>query len=108
EAHQENAKSVQTEASEQSPKNWDESEVSTWLKSIGVKKQYIEKLYEEEVDGQILLALNEDFLKTKICMKAGPALLIIQKRDELLNSLEKPLEKKNMHATVCGHHDSLR
>ncbi|XP_026212922.1 sterile alpha motif domain-containing protein 9-like [Anabas testudineus] len=82
------------EASEQSPKNWDESEVSTWLKSIGVKKQYIEKLYEEEVDGQILLALNEDFLKTKICMKAGPALLIIQKRDELLNSLEKPLEKK--------------
>uniref|UniRef100_A0A3Q3K886 SAM domain-containing protein n=1 Tax=Monopterus albus TaxID=43700 RepID=A0A3Q3K886_MONAL len=70
---------------EQPPKNWTESQVSTWLRSIGVKEQYIVKLYEEEVDGQILLTLNEDFLKTKICMKSGPAHLIIQKRDELLN-----------------------
>uniref|UniRef100_A0A7N8WV79 Sterile alpha motif domain containing 9 like n=1 Tax=Mastacembelus armatus TaxID=205130 RepID=A0A7N8WV79_9TELE len=60
--------------------------VSAWLKSIGVKEQYIKKLYEEEVDGQILLALDEDFLKTKISMKSGPAHLIIQKRDELLNN----------------------
>lgn len=80
--------------SDQSPKNWDESQVSTWLKSIGVKKQYIEKLYEEEVDGQILLELNEDFLKTKICMKSGPAHLIIKKRDKLLKSQQKPLEEK--------------
>lgn len=79
---------------DQSPKNWTESQVSTWLRSFGVKEQYIEKLYEEEVDGQILLALNEDFLKTKICMKSGPAHLIIQKRDELLNSQQKCQEKK--------------
>lgn len=79
---------------EQSPKNWTESQVSSWLRSIGVKEPYIEKIYQEEVDGQILLALNEDFLKSKICMKSGPAHLIIQKRDELLNSLQKCQEKK--------------
>ncbi|KAM9346677.1 sterile alpha motif domain-containing protein 9-like [Symphorus nematophorus] len=79
---------------DQSPKSWTESEVSTWLRRIGIKKQYIEKLYEEEVDGQILLELNEDFLKTKICMKSGPAHLIIQKRDELINSKQKSQEKK--------------
>ncbi|XP_037648426.1 sterile alpha motif domain-containing protein 9-like isoform X1 [Sebastes umbrosus] len=79
---------------EQSPKSWTESQVSTWLRSIGVKEQYIEKLYEEEVDGQILLALNEDFLKSKVCMKSGPAHLIIQKRDELINSKQKSQDKK--------------
>ncbi|XP_023122923.1 sterile alpha motif domain-containing protein 9-like [Amphiprion ocellaris] len=79
---------------EQSPKNWSETHVSTWLRSIGVKEPYIEKLYEEEVDGQILLTLNEDFLKSKISMKSGPAHLIIQKRDELLKDQQKSQEKK--------------
>uniref|UniRef100_UPI0037E7BFEC sterile alpha motif domain-containing protein 9-like n=1 Tax=Semicossyphus pulcher TaxID=241346 RepID=UPI0037E7BFEC len=79
---------------DQSPKNWTESQVSDWLKSIGVKEQYIDKLYEEEVNGQILLTLNEEFLKTKICMKSGPAHLIIQKRDELINSKQRSQEKK--------------
>ncbi|XP_030591785.1 sterile alpha motif domain-containing protein 9-like [Archocentrus centrarchus] len=81
---------------QQSPNvsEWTESQVSTWLRSIAVKEQYIEKLFEEEVDGQILLELNEDFLKTKICMKLGPAHLIIQKRDELINSQQKCQKKK--------------
>ncbi|XP_034394487.1 sterile alpha motif domain-containing protein 9-like isoform X1 [Cyclopterus lumpus] len=79
---------------EQSPKGWTESQVSDWLRLIGVKKQYIEKLYEEEVDGQILLSLNEDFLKSKIGMKSGPAHLIIQTRDELINSKKKSQDKK--------------
>ncbi|XP_063759835.1 sterile alpha motif domain-containing protein 9-like [Eleginops maclovinus] len=77
-----------------SPNDWSESQVSTWLRSLGVKEPYIEKLYEEEVNGQILLTLDEDFLKTKICMKLGPAHLIIQKRDELINSKKKPQEKR--------------
>ncbi|XP_034568115.1 sterile alpha motif domain-containing protein 9-like [Notolabrus celidotus] len=77
-----------------SPEDWTESEVSTWLRRIGVKEPYIEKLNEEEVNGQILLTLNEEFLKTKICMKSGPAHLIIQKRDELINSKQKSKEKK--------------
>lgn len=80
----------------QSLQNWTESQVSTWLRSIGVKEQYVEKLFDEEVDGQILLALNEDFLKTNICMKSGPAHLIIQKRDELINSQPKSQEKKKL------------
>nr|XP_046271892.1 sterile alpha motif domain-containing protein 9-like [Scatophagus argus] len=79
---------------DQSPKNWTESQVSSWLRSIGVKELYIEKLYEFEVDGQVLLALNEDFLKTNICMKPGPIHLIIQKRDELIKSKQKSQEKK--------------
>ncbi|XP_051244853.1 sterile alpha motif domain-containing protein 9-like isoform X3 [Dicentrarchus labrax] len=79
---------------EQSPKNWTESQVSSWLRSIGVKEPYIEKLYDAEVDGHILLTLNEDFLTAKICMKPGPAHLIIQKRNELTNSKQKSQEKK--------------
>ncbi|XP_060882398.1 sterile alpha motif domain-containing protein 9-like isoform X1 [Labrus mixtus] len=79
---------------DQSPEVWTESQVSTWLKSIGVKEQYIKKLYEEEVNGQILLTLNEEFLKAKICMKSGPAHLIIQKRDELINSKQREVKQE--------------
>ncbi|XP_058510591.1 sterile alpha motif domain-containing protein 9-like [Solea solea] len=70
----------------QSPENWTESQVSTWLQTLGVKEQYIKKLFEEEVNGQILLTLDEDFLMTKIGMKLGPTHMIIKKRNELLNS----------------------
>ncbi|XP_029996414.1 sterile alpha motif domain-containing protein 9-like isoform X1 [Sphaeramia orbicularis] len=79
---------------EQPLNTWTESQVSTWLRTIGVKEQYINKLYEEEVDGHILLSLNEDFLRTKICMKSGPAHMVIQKRDELVNSQSKSQGKK--------------
>ncbi|XP_033998393.1 sterile alpha motif domain-containing protein 9-like [Trematomus bernacchii] len=73
--------------------NWTASQVSTWLRSLEVEEPYIEKLNEEEVNGQILLTLDEDFLKTKIGMKLGPAHLIIQKRNKLINSKQKPQEK---------------
>lgn len=78
----------------QPTENWTESEVSAWLRSIGVREQYVKKLNEEEVDGRTLLALNEDFLKNKIDMKSGPAHLIIQKRDELLRIQEKSKDSK--------------
>ncbi|XP_066497566.1 sterile alpha motif domain-containing protein 9-like [Hoplias malabaricus] len=68
---------------------WTESMVSTWLRSIRVKENYIEKLHEEEVDGQILLNINEDFLKKVTGMKSGYAHLIITKRDELVTSSQK-------------------
>ncbi|XP_075880212.1 sterile alpha motif domain-containing protein 9-like [Nelusetta ayraudi] len=80
-------------AEEQPPKNWNESQVSTWLRSIGVKEPYIKKLYDEEVDGQILLALTVDFLKERFGMKLGPAHLIIQKRDGLINSKQQHQQK---------------
>ncbi|XP_029944632.1 sterile alpha motif domain-containing protein 9-like isoform X1 [Salarias fasciatus] len=79
-----------------SPKDWTESQVSSWLRSIEVKDHYIEKIYKEEVDGKILLTLDEDFLKSKIDMKLGPAHFVLQKRDELLRSLQKCEEKKKM------------
>ncbi|XP_074512858.1 sterile alpha motif domain-containing protein 9-like isoform X2 [Sebastes fasciatus] len=79
---------------EQSPKSWTESQVSTWLRSIGVNEQYIEKLYEAEVDGKSLLVLNEKVLKSEFCMKSGPAFFIIQKRDELIKSKQKSQDKK--------------
>lgn len=64
-----------------------------------MKEHYVKKLYEEEVDGQTLLTLNEDFLKTRICMKSGPAHLILHSRDALLNSLQKsPGNKKPISA----------
>ncbi|TNM97414.1 hypothetical protein fugu_015570 [Takifugu bimaculatus] len=80
----------------QSPESWNESQVSTWLRSIGVKEQYINKIYEEEVDGRILLALDENFLKTKICMKLGPAHLIIQERDKLKRSPKHPHNQRKV------------
>lgn len=68
---------------------WTEALVSSWLRSIGIKEQYVTKLNEEEVDGQILLALTEDYLKKETGMKSGPALLIIQKRNKLVESLQR-------------------
>ncbi|XP_036382239.1 sterile alpha motif domain-containing protein 9-like [Megalops cyprinoides] len=70
----------------QSIEKWTESDVSSWLKSIGVKENYIRKIHEEEVDGQVLLGLTEDYLKKDIGMKSGPAHLIIQKRNDLIQS----------------------
>ncbi|KAM6957205.1 sterile alpha motif domain-containing protein 9-like [Aplochiton taeniatus] len=64
---------------------WNLSQVRSWLNTLGIKKEYIDKLYEEEVDGRILLELTEDFLKKDICMKSGPALLIINKRNQLID-----------------------
>ncbi|KAM9457636.1 sterile alpha motif domain-containing protein 9-like isoform 2-T4 [Clarias gariepinus] len=74
---------------------WTESMVSSWLTSIGVKETYIKKLSEEEVDGQILLEITEDFLKKETGMKSGPALLIIKKRNELVNTLQKSQKQKD-------------
>ena len=68
---------------------WTEALVSSWLRSIGVKEQCVTKLNEEQVDGRILLELTEDYLKNETGMKSGPALLIIKKRNELVESLQR-------------------
>lgn len=72
-----------------SPKNWSESEVREWLKGFGIKDDYVNKIYDEEVNGQILQSLDEDYLQSKIGMKSGPAHFIIQKRDELFDSNQR-------------------
>ncbi|KAJ8332569.1 hypothetical protein SKAU_G00423580 [Synaphobranchus kaupii] len=85
-----------TELCEKPVEQWTESDVSSWLRSIGVKEQYVQKLQEEEVDGKILREVTEDYLKKETGMKSGPALLIVRKRNELVESLiaHKPQNTK--------------
>ncbi len=77
--------------------------VSNWLTLIGVKEVYIKKLHEEEVDGRILCELSEEYLEKKIGLKSGPALLIIKKRDELVNS--QKARSKHLHKQISGKND---
>ncbi|KAL4648005.1 sterile alpha motif domain-containing protein 9-like [Arapaima gigas] len=71
-------------------KDWTESEVCNWLKSIKINEKYIDKIREEEVNGEILLVINEEYLEEKIGMKSGPAFSIINKRDEWVRSSQMP------------------
>ncbi|KAJ8251787.1 hypothetical protein GJAV_G00225430 [Gymnothorax javanicus] len=69
-----------TEFGDKPLEEWTESDVSSWLRIIGVKEQYVHKLQEEEVDGKILREVTEDYLKRETGMKSGPALLIVRKK----------------------------
>ncbi|XP_061471492.1 sterile alpha motif domain-containing protein 9-like isoform X2 [Rhineura floridana] len=62
---------------------WDENHVKHWLESIGIKKQYVERLCEEEVTGPTLRVLDELFLK-RMGMKQGQIQILMCKRDKLL------------------------
>uniref|UniRef100_A0A8C3XNY6 Sterile alpha motif domain-containing protein 9-like n=1 Tax=Chelydra serpentina TaxID=8475 RepID=A0A8C3XNY6_CHESE len=64
------------------------SHVRCWLESIGIKKEYVEKLCEEEVTGPVLKELDEPFLKS-MGMKGGQIHMITRKRNELLERLHK-------------------
>ncbi|XP_073690176.1 sterile alpha motif domain-containing protein 9-like [Garra rufa] len=74
--------------------------VSIWLTSVGIKETYIKKLHEEEVDGRILCELSEEYLEKKIRMKSGPALLVIKKRNELVNS--QKAQSQHLHKQTSG------
>ncbi|XP_053563603.1 sterile alpha motif domain-containing protein 9-like isoform X2 [Bombina bombina] len=63
---------------------WQESHVSNWLSSIKLKKKYIDKLFNEEVTGIVLIELSETFFRETVCMKEGQISLLIKKRNELL------------------------
>ncbi|XP_010873045.3 sterile alpha motif domain-containing protein 9-like [Esox lucius] len=81
---------------------WTESNVSSWLTFIGIKEMYIQKLYEEEVTGPVLLGLQEKYLRDTIKMKGGQIQHLLLKREELL----KPLQKK-LKAVSCADIDSM-
>lgn len=87
-------KNMNTSSDESSPKNWSESDVREWLKGLRIKDNYVNKIHEEEVNGQILFSLDADYLQSKIGMKSGPAHFVIQKRDELFVSYQKSQGKK--------------
>ncbi|XP_044305521.1 sterile alpha motif domain-containing protein 9-like [Varanus komodoensis] len=62
---------------------WNEGHVKCWLDSIGIKKEYVEKLCEEEVTGSTLEVLDEPFLKG-MGMKQGQIHILMHKRNKLL------------------------
>ncbi|XP_043571026.1 sterile alpha motif domain-containing protein 9-like [Chiloscyllium plagiosum] len=65
--------------------DWDEGQVRTWLRHIRVKVEHIQTLYEEQVTGAVLQVMSKEDLKD-FHIKQGQAKLILNKRDELLNS----------------------
>ena len=77
------------------PSRWTESQVSGWLRSIGVKEAYIEMLHEEEVDGKVLGSIDKVFLCGRMSMKVAPAHMLIHRRDTLFFNLQQ-----NSHMTT--------
>ncbi|XP_046894856.1 sterile alpha motif domain-containing protein 9-like isoform X3 [Hypomesus transpacificus] len=80
---------------------WTESHVSTWLKSIGIKEKYIQKLCEEEVTGPILLNLKRKYLSQTISMRSAQIEHLLLKRDELL--MPEPTKVKKENSPQGGH-----
>ncbi|XP_062851484.1 sterile alpha motif domain-containing protein 9-like, partial [Trichomycterus rosablanca] len=84
---------------------WTASMVSKWLASIEVKKEYIMKLHEQEVDGQALLTIKEKNLKKKTGMKQGSALWILENRDELVDIQKAQKQQNNELESFAGNSD---
>ena len=63
---------------------WSRDLVRCWLTGIGLQEKYIQRLYDEELNGACLLIITSSFLKESFEMKLGPTLLIITKRDRLV------------------------
>ena len=66
-------------------KNWSIEIVQRWLRQIGLREKYIRKFYEEEIDGQCLLILTYKYLEQEIHMKSGPVLLLMTRREQLID-----------------------
>lgn len=69
--------------------------VSSWLASIGINDNYIKTLHEQEVNGKVLLKMQEHFLKEETGMKSGPAHLIIESHNELVEAQNVQKQQKN-------------
>ncbi|XP_071987984.1 sterile alpha motif domain-containing protein 9-like isoform X2 [Engystomops pustulosus] len=63
--------------------DWTEDHVREWLRSIRIKTEYIEKLFDEEVTGPVLQKISDDFLKG-LGMKQGQIQLLIEERNDLV------------------------
>ncbi|KAG9469699.1 sterile alpha motif domain-containing protein 9-like [Eleutherodactylus coqui] len=69
--------------------DWTEDHVREWLRSIHIKTEYIDKLFDEEVTGPALKKINDEFLK-RLGMKQGQIQLLIEERNELLKKDKVP------------------
>ncbi|KAM9296634.1 sterile alpha motif domain-containing protein 9-like [Gastrophryne carolinensis] len=85
--------------------NWKESDVSKWLKSIGLKDEYITKLHDDEVTGPALKIYSEHDLK-EIGMKPGQIKLFLRNREMLLSqetdTLPEVAKQATTHSTVSN------
>ncbi|XP_053564117.1 sterile alpha motif domain-containing protein 9-like [Bombina bombina] len=82
--------------------DWTEVHVSEWLFSIRIKKEYVDKLIEEEVSGIVLKEIDEIFLKN-MGMKQGPIQLLLRKRDELLTRCNAPATEPAVNIAQTSH-----
>ncbi|XP_023204200.1 sterile alpha motif domain-containing protein 9-like isoform X2 [Xiphophorus maculatus] len=83
--------------------SWTESHVSSWLKSIGIKENYILKLNEEEVTGSVLTTLQRDYLSKTIGMKSGQIEHLLKKRDDLLKTEQSKTNTKTVTSSNTKH-----
>ncbi|XP_040917722.1 sterile alpha motif domain-containing protein 9-like [Toxotes jaculatrix] len=79
--------------------SWTETHVSSWLRCIGIKQIYIDKLKEEEVTGPVLTTLPREYFSATIGMRSGQTELLLKKRDELVKSEQ---EKRKNKSDSCG------
>lgn len=84
---------------------WDENHVKCWLESTGIKKEYADKLYAEEVTGPALIELDESFLKD-IGMKKGQIQILIHKRDDLLQLQDKAQQAEDSSSKTPDRTDA--
>ncbi|XP_064532434.1 sterile alpha motif domain-containing protein 9-like [Pseudopipra pipra] len=87
--------------------DWDENHVKCWLESTGIKKEYVEKLYTEEVTGPALMELDESFLKD-MGMKGGQIQILIRKRNELRQLQGNAQQAKNSSSKVPDRREAQR
>lgn len=86
-------------------KEWVENHVKCWLESIGIKKEYVDKLYAEEVTGPALMELDESFLK-EMGMKKGQIQILIHKRNELLRLQDKAQQAEDSSSKTPDRMDA--
>ncbi|XP_056608846.1 sterile alpha motif domain-containing protein 9-like [Triplophysa dalaica] len=76
--------------------NWNETHVSSWLQTIGLKPEYIEKLEKEEVTGPVLLTIEKSYLR-EIGLQGGQIQLLLRRREELLQQDKSKILQNTSH-----------
>nr|XP_055037335.1 sterile alpha motif domain-containing protein 9-like [Misgurnus anguillicaudatus] len=76
--------------------DWNESHVSSWLQSIGLKPEYIQKLEKEEVTGPVLSTVEKSYLREN-GLPGGQIQLLLRKRDELIQEKSRASKNKSCH-----------
>ncbi|GBM62730.1 Polyhomeotic-like protein 3 [Araneus ventricosus] len=79
---------LKSDLSQKSPSKWTVQDVFEFIQNLPGYSDYADNFKSQEVDGQALLLLNEDHLKTAMCMKLGPAIKLLSQ----IRSIEEKLQ----------------